>query len=31
MDAAFKWLVLFGASQVVLMILGMLPLTRWKR
>jgi hypothetical protein len=31
MDAAFKWLLLFGASQVALMILGMLPLTRWKR
>jgi hypothetical protein len=30
MDAAFKWLVLFVASQVVLIILGMLPLTLWK-
>lgn len=30
MDAAFKWLMLFVGSQVALIILGSLPLDRWK-
>jgi ABC-type transport system involved in cytochrome c biogenesis permease subunit len=30
MDAAFKWLVLFIGSQVVLIGLGLLPQTLWK-
>ncbi len=30
MDAAFKWLTLFIGSQVILIGLGMLPLTMWK-
>jgi ABC-type transport system involved in cytochrome c biogenesis permease subunit len=30
MDAAFKWLILFVASQVVLIILGLLPLSMWR-
>jgi ABC-type transport system involved in cytochrome c biogenesis permease subunit len=29
-EAAFKWLVLFDASQICLIILGMLPLNMWK-
>jgi cytochrome c-type biogenesis protein CcsB len=30
MDAAFKWLMLFVASQVAIIILGCLPLRLWK-
>jgi ABC-type transport system involved in cytochrome c biogenesis permease subunit len=30
MDAAFKWLMLFNASQVALIVLGLLPLNIWK-
>ena len=30
MDAAFRWLMWFNASQVVLMILGLLPLRLWR-
>jgi ABC-type transport system involved in cytochrome c biogenesis permease subunit len=30
MDAAFKWLMLFNASQVLMILLGLLPLTLWK-
>jgi ABC-type transport system involved in cytochrome c biogenesis permease subunit len=30
MDEAFKWLMLFVASQVALIVLGCLPLTVWK-
>src|SRR5439155_6590049 len=30
MDAAFKWLMLFNASQVLLIALGLLPLHLWK-
>ena len=30
MDAAFKWLMIFVASQVGLIILGMLPLGMWR-
>jgi hypothetical protein len=30
MDAAFKWLVLFVAIQVSIIILGLLPLSMWK-
>jgi len=30
MDAAFNWLMLFIASQVVLIIIGFLPLSMWK-
>ena len=30
MDAAFKWLMLFVASQVCLIVLGLLPLSLWK-
>lgn len=30
MDAAFKWLMLFMASQVALILLGCLPLNSWK-
>jgi ABC-type transport system involved in cytochrome c biogenesis permease subunit len=30
MDSAFKWLVLFIASQVLLMSFGLLPLKYWK-
>jgi hypothetical protein len=30
MDAAFKWLMLFNATQVCLILLGMLPLRLWK-
>ncbi len=30
MDAAFKWLMLFNASQVCLILLGLLPLQLWK-
>jgi ABC-type transport system involved in cytochrome c biogenesis permease subunit len=30
MDAAFKWLMLFNASQVALILLGLLPLSLWK-
>jgi len=29
-QAAFKWLVLFVASQLALIVLGLLPLKRWK-
>jgi ABC-type transport system involved in cytochrome c biogenesis permease subunit len=29
MDAAFKWLMLFNASQLVLIALGLLPLGMW--
>ena len=30
MDAAFKWLMLFIASQLVVILLGMLPLRLWR-
>ncbi len=30
MDAAFKWLMLFNASQVLFIALGLLPLRLWK-
>jgi hypothetical protein len=30
MDAAFKWLILFIASQVVIIGLGLLPLHLWR-
>jgi ABC-type transport system involved in cytochrome c biogenesis permease subunit len=30
MDAAFKWLMLFNASQVALIVLGCLPLSMWR-
>ena len=30
MDSAFKWLMLFDASQVALILLGLLPLNFWK-
>jgi ABC-type transport system involved in cytochrome c biogenesis permease subunit len=30
MDAAFKWLVLFGVVQIGLILLGLLPLNMWK-
>jgi len=30
MDAAFKWLMLFNASQVCFIVLGLLPLRLWK-
>jgi ABC-type transport system involved in cytochrome c biogenesis permease subunit len=30
MDAAFKWLMLFNATQVGLIILGLLPLRLWR-
>ena len=30
MDSAFKWLMLFNATQVCFIILGMLPLRLWK-
>ena len=30
MDAAFKWLMLFNASQVLLIALGLLPLHLWR-
>ena len=30
MDAAFKWLMLFIASQVVIILLGIRPITRWR-
>ena len=30
MDSAFKWLMLFNASQVLFILLGFLPLHRWK-
>jgi len=30
MDAAFKWLMLFIGTQVILIGLGMLPLNLWK-
>ncbi|HMP81168.1 MAG TPA: cytochrome c biogenesis protein CcsA [Verrucomicrobiota bacterium] len=30
MDAAFKWLMLFTASQICLILLGSLPLAMWK-
>jgi hypothetical protein len=30
MDAAFKWLMLFNASQIALILLGCLPLNVWK-
>ena len=30
MDAAFKWLMLFNASQLALIALGLLPLRLWK-
>jgi ABC-type transport system involved in cytochrome c biogenesis permease subunit len=30
MDAAFKWLVLFGASQLLVIGVGMLPLSVWR-
>jgi cytochrome c biogenesis factor len=30
MDAAFKWLMLFNVTQVVLILLGCLPLSVWK-
>jgi hypothetical protein len=30
MDAAFKWLMIFMASQLVLIGVGMLPLNLWR-
>jgi hypothetical protein len=30
MDAAFKWLMLFNASQVCFIVLGLLPFRLWK-
>ncbi|HOX57352.1 MAG TPA: cytochrome c biogenesis protein CcsA [Candidatus Paceibacterota bacterium] len=30
MDAAFKWLMLFFASQVMVIVLGLLPLRLWR-
>ena len=30
MDSAFKWLMLFNASQAFFILLGLLPLHRWK-
>jgi ABC-type transport system involved in cytochrome c biogenesis permease subunit len=30
MDAAFKWLMFFDASQVALIVLGLLPLSMWR-
>jgi cytochrome c-type biogenesis protein CcsB len=30
MDAAFKWLMLFNASQVALILLSLVPLRRWR-
>ena len=30
MDSAFRWLVLFVGSQVVVIALGLLPLSMWK-
>jgi hypothetical protein len=30
MDAAFKWLMLFVGTQVVVIILGLLPLSLWR-
>jgi hypothetical protein len=30
MDAAFKWLMLFNASQIAVIVLGCLPLNVWK-
>jgi len=30
MDAAFRWLMLFNATQICLIILGLLPLRMWK-
>ncbi len=30
MDAAFKWLMLFVASQCAVILLGLLPLRRWR-
>jgi ABC-type transport system involved in cytochrome c biogenesis permease subunit len=30
MDAAFKWLMYFNASQVALIALGLMPVHRWK-
>jgi hypothetical protein len=29
-DAAFKWLMLFVASQLALIFLGLLPVKLWK-
>ncbi len=30
MDSAFPWLIAFGASQVVFMLIGVLPPQVWK-
>jgi len=30
MDAAFKWLVAFVASQIVIIAVGLLPLNLWR-
>jgi hypothetical protein len=30
MDAAFKWLMLFIGSQVLVILLGLLPLKLWR-
>ncbi|MEI6082852.1 MAG: cytochrome c biogenesis protein CcsA [Verrucomicrobiota bacterium] len=30
MDAAFKWLMLFNGTQVCLILLGLLPVRRWR-
>jgi hypothetical protein len=30
MDAAFKWLMLFMASQAVIILLGLVPTGLWK-
>jgi hypothetical protein len=30
MDAAFKWLMIFIASQMAVIVLGCLPTERWR-
>jgi hypothetical protein len=30
MDAGFKWLMFFNATQMVLIVLGMMPLRQWR-
>jgi hypothetical protein len=30
MDAAFKWLMLFNITQLALILLGLVPLHRWR-
>ena len=29
MDAAFKWLMIFNASQILIMAIGIMPLSTW--